>query len=111
MGHLRRQGGSVGKFEIHNSANPKKVAQHYAKFSGLRVEPGDVVSYYSPSGGGYGSPLDRDPEKVLDDVLDDFISAEHARDVYGVVLRAADNGYAWALDPAATEKRRASMRK
>ena len=35
--------GSVGKFEIHNSANPKKVAQHYAKFSGLRVKPGDVV--------------------------------------------------------------------
>ena len=37
--------------------------------------------------------------------------AEHARDVYGVVLRAADNGYAWALDREATEKRRASMRK
>ncbi|WP_395662268.1 hydantoinase B/oxoprolinase family protein [Aestuariivirga sp.] len=103
--------GSVGKFEIHNSANPKKVAQHYAKFSGLRVEPGDVVSYYSPSGGGYGDPLDRDAEKVLDDVLDDFISAEHARDVYGVVLRAADNGYAWALDREATEKKRASMRR
>lgn len=28
------------------------------------------MSYYSPCGGGYGSPLERDPQKVLDDVLD-----------------------------------------
>ena len=102
--------GSVGKFETHNSAAPDDVTQQHAKFSGLRVEPGDVVSYYSPSGGGYGDPLDRDPQLVLDDVLDDFIDAEHAHDVYGVVLRAADNGYAWELDGAATERRRESMR-
>ena len=102
--------GAVGKFETHNASTPDDVTQQYAKFSGLRVEPGDVVSYFSPSGGGYGDPLDRDAELVLDDVLDDFIDAEHAHDVYGVVLRAADNGYAWALDPDATAKRRQSMR-
>lgn len=102
--------GAVGKFETHNASTPDDVTQQYAKFSGLRVEPGDVVSYFSPSGGGYGDPLDRDAELVLDDVLDDFIDAEHAHDVYGVVLRAADNGYPWALDPDATAKRRQSMR-
>ena len=102
--------GAVGKFETHNASTPDDVTQQYAKFSGLRVEPGDVVSYFSPSGGGYGDPLDREAELVLDDVLDDFIDAEHAHDVYGVVLRAADNGYAWALDPDATAKRRQSMR-
>ena len=102
--------GAVGKFETHNSATPQDVSQQYAKFSGLRVEPGDVVSYFSPSGGGYGDPLDRDPELVLDDVLDDFIDAEHAHEVYGVVLREADNGYAWALDREATQVRRQSMR-
>ena len=47
---------------------------------------------------------------MLDDVLDDFINAEHAHDVYGVVLRAADNGYAWELDRDATLKRREAMR-
>ena len=50
------------------------------------------------------------PEQVLEDVLDDFITPENARDAYGVVLKAADNGFAWALDAAATEKLRASMR-
>ncbi len=102
--------GAVGKFETHNAATPDDITQQYAKFSGLRVEPGDVVSYFSPSGGGYGNPLDRDADLVLDDVLDDFIDVEHAHDVYGVVLRAAGNGYAWALDREATMKRRQSMR-
>src|SRR5690606_41058320 len=58
--------------------------------SGIRMEVGDVVSYYSPAGGGYGDPLDRDPELVLDDVLDGFISSYHARDDYGVVLRETE---------------------
>lgn len=99
--------GAVGKMEIHN-IHSGETRSAYAKFSGLRTEIGDVVSYFSPSGGGYGDPLERDPERVLDDVLDGFITAEHARDDYGVVLVPADNGYDWALDMAATETLRAA---
>jgi len=80
-----------------------------AKFSGLRTEIGDVITYYSPVGGGYGVPLERDPRKVLDDVLDGFIDAEHARSAYGVVLREVDDGYEWALDEDATIALRARM--
>jgi len=101
--------GAVGKLEIHN-IHSGETRQEYSKFSGLRTEIGDVVSYFSPCGGGYGDPLDRDPAKVLDDVLDGFIQAEHARDDYGVVLAEVDDGYGWAVDPAATEKLRAEMR-
>jgi N-methylhydantoinase B len=43
-------------------------------------------------------------------VLDDFITPEHAREAYGVVLKSADDGFAWALDVAATETLRSSMR-
>ena len=63
----------------------------------------------SPSGGGYGDPLERDPAKVLDDVLDGFITVDHARDDYGVVLRAVDDGYGWALNSEATRALRAEM--
>lgn len=102
--------GAVGRLETYNVANPSDVTQNPAKFSGLRVEPGDVVTYVSPSGGGYGDPLDRDPQMVLDDVLDDFIDPAHAHDVYGVVLKPTDDGYDWGLDLVATQARRASMR-
>ncbi len=102
--------GAGGKLEIHNAARPEQVQSVHAKFSGLRVEPGDVVSYYSPVGGGYGDPLERDPARVLDDVLDEFISAAHADAVYGVVFDAVDDGYGYAVNAAATAARRAEMR-
>ena len=60
------------------------------------------ITYCSPVGGGYGDPLERDPQKVLDDVLDGFITVDHARDDYGVVLDEVDDGYGWALNPEAT---------
>jgi N-methylhydantoinase B len=102
--------GSGGKYEIYNTSKPNEIAQYPAKFSGLRVNEGDVACYFSPSGGGYGDPLQRPAQQVLEDVLDDFITPEHAREAYGVVLKSADDGFAWALDVGATEALRSSMR-
>lgn len=101
--------GAVGKMEIHN-IHTGNTRSEYSKFSGMRAEEGDVVSYFSPSGGGYGDPLDRDPAMVLDDVLDGFFGPDHAKSDYGVVLQEVDDGYGWALDTAATETLRAEMR-
>lgn len=101
--------GAVGKMEIHN-INTGETREEYSKFSGMRTEEGDVVSYISPSGGGYGDPLDRDPAKVLDDVLDGFFGPDHAKSDYGVVLKEVDDGYGWALDAEATDSLRAEMR-
>ena len=98
--------GAGGKVTIHNAAQPDDVRSVHAKFSGLRVEAGDVVSYYSPVGGGYGDPLDRDPARVLDDVLDEFITASHAEDAYGVVFDAVDDGYGYAVNPERTAAER-----
>ncbi len=100
--------GHGGKLEVRN-VNTGKVRYEPAKFSGLRTEEGDVITYYSPVGGGYGDPLERDPAKVLDDVLDGFITVDHARDDYGVVLAPVDDGYGWALDLAATARRRTEL--
>ena len=98
--------GHCSKVELKNTQTGKHSYQP-AKFSGLRTEIGDVVTYYSPTGGGYGDPMERDPAKVLDDVLDGFITVDHARDDYGVVLSEVDDGYGWALDEGATKARRA----
>jgi N-methylhydantoinase B len=41
---------------------------------------------FESTGGGWGSPLERPAEMVLDDVLDDYISIEAARSQYSVVI-------------------------
>ncbi len=45
-----------------------------------------LVGVMSGGGGGFGDPIDREPEAVLRDVRDRFVSREAANEVYGVVL-------------------------
>ena len=73
---------------------------------------GEVVEYLSPGGGGYGDPLERDPERVLRDAVLGYISREQAREDYGVVLepRAGSDGLvSWTLDRTATTLLRAAL--
>ncbi|MCX5808345.1 MAG: hydantoinase B/oxoprolinase family protein [Proteobacteria bacterium] len=48
--------------------------------------PGDVVTIDAPGGGGYGNPLEREPEMVASDVIEGYVSLESARNDYGVVV-------------------------
>ena len=50
------------------------------------LQPGDTVSFQTPGGGGYGPPDCRDSALVLHDVVNGKISAERAREVYGVAM-------------------------
>jgi len=47
---------------------------------------GDVCSNRTNGGGGFGDPLERDPVKVREDVLDGYVSVDGAREDYGVVI-------------------------
>jgi N-methylhydantoinase B len=62
-------------------------------------------------GGGWGSPLERDPEKVRMDVLEGFVSLEAARNEYGVVLEPGSNPYCYEVDAKATKQLRGEKRK
>ena len=44
------------------------------------------VSGQTTGGGGLGDPFERLPEKVLEDVLDDYVSIKAARERYGVII-------------------------
>ena len=68
----------------------------------LDLVPGDMISVRTCGGGGYGPPEERDPERVLRDVLEGKVSAERARDIYRVAV--VDR----RLDQAATDELRAS---
>ncbi len=99
--------GAVGRCTISNPAQPGEAKEMYSKFSGLAVQADDVMTYYSPNGGGYGDPLDRPAQKVLEDVLDGYYSAAHAREAYGVVCDLEQE----TVDTAATDQLRGAMRK
>ena len=83
---------------------------------GQRIEPvmpmapmvlarGEVFRHVSAGGAGFGDPLRRQPWRVLDDVIEERITAGYAREVYGVVLEGAP----LEVDGGATEALRAGM--
>ena len=69
--------------------NPDGEARELPSKVTLHLEPDSVISYRTPGGGGYGPPLERDPELVLQDVIQGKVSCQRARDVYGVVIDLA----------------------
>ena len=70
------------------------------------IKPGDAFRVRSGGGGGYGPAWERDIEAVQDDVKQGYVSLHAAAELYGVVL----DPKTLALDGAATERRRASLR-
>ena len=63
------------------------------------IAAGDVVECRTGGGAGYGPPSARDPQRVLDDVREGYVSVDAARERYGVVLTSSD---APTVDEAAT---------
>ena len=53
-----------------------------------RMDAEEVIQNNSGGGGGWGDPRQRDPQRVLDDVINDFVSLESARRDYGVAIDA-----------------------
>jgi N-methylhydantoinase B len=75
--------GSKGIFIL----NPDTPEERQLKSKGLDVlGEGDVVSLRLPGAGGYGEPLERDLELLLQDVRDGKVSLESAREDYAVVI-------------------------
>jgi N-methylhydantoinase B len=66
----------------------------------------DVLYMRMSSGGGYGDPLEREPERVLNDVENGIVSRDEAKEIYGIVLKGED----LVIDLAATDKLRMSLR-
>ena len=76
-------------------------------FSNVPVHTGARFWRGTSGGGGYGDPLKRDPQRVLEDVVDDYVSVERARKDYGVVLKVIDEDLAeYEIDATATQTER-----
>lgn len=74
--------------------------------SGLTfADPGDRVAFHSAGGGGFGNPMERDPQDVAEDIRNGYVSIEKARENYGVIIEPET----LAVDEAATAGCRAGM--
>lgn len=71
----------------------------------VQLSPGQVISYRTCGGGGYGLPTHRDPQLVLRDVREGKVSAQRARDIYGVAV----NPDTWTIDEPETARLRRMM--
>ena len=95
-------GGGEGGTASLTSVAPDGTARTMpSKLAYRAARKGEVFVATGPAGGGYGDPFERDPQAVLDDVMDGLVSETSARELYGV---AAAGG---ALDLAATAALRA----
>jgi N-methylhydantoinase B len=54
----------------------------------VSLKTGDIVRVQTNAGGGLGDPFERDPQRVLGDVLDGYVTIDAARAEYGVVINA-----------------------
>ena len=76
-------------------------------FGLTQLKPGDVVTIDAAGGGGYGNPLERDPEMVERDVLEGYVSPEKTGEDYRVVI----DPNTMTVDQEATRKLRNTSRK
>ena len=98
-------GGQPGR-PAHNVLNPGPEAQELPGKLTMTMKRGDVFRHEQPGPGGWGDPLARDPERVLRDVRNEFVSVDAARDAYGVVIDVTS----WTVDHPGTVKRREELR-
>jgi N-methylhydantoinase B len=79
----------------------KRLPTRYADYP---LKAGDIFRFETPGGGGFGNPMEREPQAVFMDVKEGYVSAEKAEQEYGVVLRQTEGNL--ELDIDATIQRR-----
>jgi N-methylhydantoinase B len=92
------QAGAVGEVILSDGSRPHPKS-HYT------LQPGQHVVLRLPGGGGFNAPTLRDPQRVLADVRQGYVSLERAATDYGVII----NPETLTVDEAATLARRREM--
>jgi N-methylhydantoinase B len=68
----------------------------------IEIKKGEQIRGLDSSGAGYGDPLQRDPRRVLHDVIEKWETPQRARELYGVVFSGSIDDESLAVDVAAT---------
>ena len=102
--------GGGGQLILNKGTDKEQNVGMYA--TGIKIKKGDHIWFSQSGGGGVGNPLERDPELVVRDVMDGWLSVEAAKKYYGVEINVGDEeALEYEVDVAATEKLREEMKK
>ena len=85
--------------------NPDTENRHLGKTT-MDMKKNDVLRIITSGAGGWGDPIERDPEMVLKDVCDEKVSAKRALETYGVVIDKAT----MKVDIVETQRRRRTVK-
>ncbi|MEA2927973.1 MAG: N-methylhydantoinase [Hyphomicrobiales bacterium] len=99
-------GGSPGQ-PSENYLNPDENGRLLPSKLTMTIRKGDVFRHVLAGGGGWGDPLERNPQAVLRDVRNELLSAARAKADYGVIVDTKN----WRVDAAASEKLRTEIRR
>lgn len=109
-GLLGGKNGALGEVALHDGTK-----LHAKALVDLKSQ--DIVHLNLPGGGGYGNPFERDPQRILRDVIEGYVSPEAAAKDYGVVVRYTGNAEAlvklaedWIIDREKTNRLRGGVR-
>lgn len=100
--------GAPNRLTLRVGSGEEVEVEHTAEW--VPHDAGERIVYEFGGGGGWGDPLERDPQAVLDDVLDEYVSVEGAARDYGVVLTGSLEDLTLAVNDSATEALRAERR-
>ena len=103
------RGGEAGPpgstYKIHSDGQEEKLPGVIE----FELEAGEWVRGVDSGGGGYGRALERDPQRVLKDVIERWETEARANDVYGVIFTGSIADGSMAVDLEATKQRRAEL--
>jgi N-methylhydantoinase B len=94
---------------IRNPGSPNE--ENLGMFTTKAVlKKGDRVYFASNGGGGYGLPWERKVASVLDDVIDELLTIDKARRVYGVAITEVDaDTLVYEVDDEETDRLRTEL--
>ena len=99
--------GAANNFTVIRDGEVTPPSDVPGKVSGFVLRTGDIVREETAGGGGYGDRLKRDPEKVLADVLDGYLTESEAEHRYGVIV---ESGIVGSVATAAKRSELAKMK-
>jgi N-methylhydantoinase B len=98
--------GAPNRFTLRVGQPDAETITHTANMIPLKA--GEAYEYRFGGGGGWGDPFERDPQTVLDDVIDEYVSIEGARRDYGVALTGSLEELTLEVDWGATQRLRSA---